>query len=326
MSAVVTFVPDELNDFAAQANTWAVALREEAFDLEGALARFRAGSGEFVPAVPDHPVTIEGLGDRLAALADSVAALGAAAEQADREGLRLRDVLLTVGGGVRTADKTAGGGEALVHLSRFGTYSVRAGKSRMRLAAFDRRWGTGHMPDIRRVRQSMPDGFTRRRPEVRTRQLEIYRKLKDQRAAARRAYDNALQGLRTRRPVTGLGQRVRHFLHDTPTGRVVTRGGRVLGGAGVALGTYDAVTAFQRGDIERGLVSSISAGGGLVMLLATTPVGIGIGATLVVGVLIYEAYKNREAIGDAISGFAEDAADSARSVIEGAASVLGDLF
>lgn len=100
----------------------------------------------------------------------------------------------------------------------------------------------------------------------------------------------------------------------------------MLGGAGVALGAYDAVTAFQRGDIERGLVSSISAGGGLVMLLATTPVGIGIGATLVVGVLIYEAYKNREAIGDAISGFAEDAADSARSVIEGAATVLGDLF
>lgn len=54
-------------------------------------------------------------------------------------------------------------------------------------------------------------------------------------------------------------------------------------------------------------------GGGL--LLFGNPVGIAVGATLVVGVLMYEVWDNREAIGDTVS-----------SVVEGAGRVLGDLF
>lgn len=323
MSAAVTFVPEEMDGFAAEADGWALALREEARDLDAALDRFRTSSSEYVPAVPDHAGRIDSLAERMSSLAEAVGTLAAAAEQADREGVRLHDVLLTVGNSVRYADKVAGMTESGLRLIQMGAYGALRALHASRLAALRRRWGVRSMPDIGAVRQSIPGGPDLPRSQVRPLQLSQYRVNKRIRAPALRNHDNAVQAMRTRRPLTAFGQRVHHFLHNTRAGSVVKHGGRVLGGVGVALGGYDAYNAFQAGDVEGGIVNVVSAGGGLVLLLATTPVGIAIGAGLVIGALVWE---NREWIGEQVGGLAEGAADIGRSVIEGAASVLGDLF
>lgn len=323
MSAAVTFVPDEMRGFAAEADGWAVALREEARDLDAALDRFRASSSEYVPAIPDHAGRIDGLAERMSSLAEAVGTLAAAAEQADREGVRLHDLLLTVGNSVRYADKVAGMTESGLRLIQMGAYGALRALHASRLAALRRRWGVRSMPDIGAVRQSIPGGPDLPRSQVRPRQIAQYRANKRIRAAALRNHNNAVQAMRTRRPLTTFGQRVQHFLHNTRAGRVVTRAGRVLGGVGVALGAYDAITQFRTGQYEDSAISGMSALGGFVLLVAVTPVGIGIGAGLVVGALILE---NREWIGEQVGGVAEGVADAGRSVIEGAASVLGDLF
>lgn len=323
MSAVITFVPEEMADFAADADAWAVALREEASDLGAALERFRAGSSEHVPALPDHAARIDDLAQRMASLAEAVGTLATAADEADREGLRLEDILLTVGNSVRYADRLAGAGESCLRLVQISVYGAIRTLNASRLAVLRRRWGLRSMPDMAAVRRSVPHGPQMPRSQMRPLQLDRYRLNKRLRAPALRNHSNAVQGLRTRRPLTGFGQRVHDFLQQTRAGRVTTLAGRALGGVGVAIGAYDAYNAFEAGDVEGGMASTLSASGGLVLLLAATPVGIGIGAGLVIGGLILQ---NREWIGQQIGGLAENLGDAGRSVMEGAASVLGDLF
>lgn len=311
MSSTITLVPDELYDLAAEADTWAVALREEAADVGAALTKFRSSSSEFVPALPDHAGTIAGIGDRVAALAESIGALAAAAEQADRDGVRLHDVLLAIAGGINLADKIVSGAEGTMRLLRFGFYSLRMAASGSALARLRLRWGSRAMPDIGKVRGSIPGGAGMPRSEVRGIQKQIYREIKGPRAAARRANANAVRGLRTQTPVTPVGGRVSNFLNTTTTGKVIKVGGKVLGAVGTVLSAYDAYDSFKKGDVEGGVTASVATVGGVLMMTGG-PVGVAVGATLVVGALVYE---NREAI-----------ADAARSVVNGAGKLLGGLF
>lgn len=85
--AATAFPTAAMDDFAADAGGWASELRAEAADLSTALDAFRSSGSEFMPSVPAHGGRIESLGDRTAALGDSVGALAAAAEEADRRGV-----------------------------------------------------------------------------------------------------------------------------------------------------------------------------------------------------------------------------------------------
>lgn len=329
MSDVVTFVPDEMFGFAVEADAWAESVRDEAAEVGDALSRFRSSSTEFVPALPDHQSTMEGIGDRLVSLSEGVGALGAAAEQADREGVRLAEVLTLVAGGVNTASSLVGASQALLDYTRFGVYSSRALRSGLTLARYNRLYGASGMPSTAHVRRLVPGGAEMPRSEIRRIRSQIHQQVKGPRRATLAAHYRNRFGMRTRPPATALGGRINHFLTSTRTGSAIRVGGRVLGGAGVVLSGVDAVQAFREGDVERGVTSTVSAVGG-AMMLAGGPAGVVVGGALVIGAL---AYQHREAIGEAlddvgegISNVASGAVDAGRGLVEGAGRVLGGVF
>lgn len=90
---VVVFVPEAMYGFAVDAGTWAGQMRAEGADVDAALTRFAASSSEFVPALPAHGDAVSEIGERIALLGEGVGLLAAAAEQADREGVALFDLL-----------------------------------------------------------------------------------------------------------------------------------------------------------------------------------------------------------------------------------------
>lgn len=160
------------------------------------------------------------------------------------------------------------------------------------------------------------------RTEVRAVQLAKYRELKKARKGLVRAGRDARSAVHTNRPITGVGRRVRTFLDTTRTGRTLRVGSKALGGVGAVLAGADAVAAYNEQDYERTATSGLLAAGGALMLTAN-PVTAGIGATLVVGVTVYENW-------DTVSGWAGDAwdgvTDVGASVVEGAGKLLSRLF
>lgn len=329
MSDVVTFVPDQMYGFAVEADGWAASVRDEAAEVGDALARFRSSSTEFVPALPDHESAMEALGDRLVSLSEGVGALGSAAEQADREGVRLSEVLTAVGGGINLASSLAGASEALLQYTRFSVYSSRALRTGRTLAQYNRLYGTGGMPSTAHVRARVPGGMQMPRSEIRRIRSQLHQQIKGPRRATLAAHYRNRFSLRSRPPVTAMGGRINHFLTNTRTGSAIRVGGRVLGGAGVVLSGIDAVQGFREGDVERGVTSTVSAVGG-AMMLAGGPAGVVVGGALVIGAL---AYQHREAIGEAledvgegVADVAEGAVDAGRGLVEGAGRVLGGIF
>jgi len=314
----VLFVPEQMYGFSAAAAESGGALRDEAGNVDDALDRFRSSSSEFVPSLPSHGASIEGIAERVVALGEGVGALGEAAEDADRRGVNLAEALLAAGGAIRFADTLAQSNEALQNLLRFSVYSVRAVRESLRPALQRARWGSRPMPRIDRVRSSLPGGRQLPRAEVRRIQMRQYRANKRALAEARRNMQAARSGMRARPPLTTIGGRVRDFMQNTRAGRALSFGGRALGVVGTGLQAYDAYSAFREGDVEEGVTKSVGAVGGMLMMTAN-PVGVVVGGTMVVGSLIYE---HREAIAEGVS----DTVDAIGGAIEGAGEVLDSIF
>lgn len=322
MSSQVLFVPEEMYGFSAEASSMGGSLREEGGAVDDALDRFRSSSSEFVPSLPAHGASIEGIAERVVALGDGVGALGEAAEEADRRGMDLAEALLAAGGAIRLADTLTQSNDALQNLLRFSVYSVRAVRESLRPMLQRARWGSRPMPRIDRVRSSLPGGERLPRAEVRRIQMAQYRRNQRALADARRAGQAARSGMRARPPLTTIGGRVRNFMQNTRTGRALGFGGRALGVVGAGLQAYDAYSAFREGDVEEGVTKSVGAVGG-AMMMTGTPVGVVVGGTLVVGSLIYE---HREAIGQGISDAAGAIEDVGSDLVEGAGKVLDGIF
>jgi len=325
VSEVIAFVPREMAGFAAEANGWSRRLREEGGAVDDALDRLRATSSEFLPVLPAHGATVEELADRVLALSESVGALGAAAEEADRQGLRDAEILSLLRGGVelaRNADRIAGINDAVQHLLRFSWYALRAAWSGGWLLRHARRYGDRPMPSIASARASMPDGARAPRSAARAVQIRMYHEMKAARRAAIAANYDARQAMHRRPPLTRAGQHVRHFFEHNRYGRAIRVGGKALGGAGVVIGGYDAFVAAREGDREKAIVTSVSAlGGGL--MLATVP-GLQLaGGAIVLGAL---AYENREWIGDRLDDAGNAVAEAAGDVLGGARRIVEGLF
>jgi len=332
VSEALAFVPHEMAGFASRANGWSRRLREEAGSVDDALDRLRATSSEFVPALAGHEAAVEELADRVLALSESVGALGAAAEEADRQGIRGAEVLSLVRGGVelaRNADRVVGINDAVQQLLRFSLYSLRASASGVRLLLHERRYGPRAMPSIASARATMPGGATAPRGAVRVWQIQLYRALKDAHRANVIAYQNARRAMHARPPLTPAGQHVRRFFQHNRYGRVLRVGGKALGGVGVGIGVYDAAVAARSCDAEGAIVAGASALGGGMMLLSVPGLQL-VGGVVVLGALVYE---NREWIGDrlddageAITSAAQSVQDGADEVLAGARRLVGGLF
>lgn len=323
MSGHLVFVPEDMYAFAADAEVWADDVRATGRDAQRALDAFASSSSEFVPALPAHGAAMGSLADQATALAENVAVLGAAAEEADRVGITdFRDLLLTVAAGVRVADAVTGVPDAVARLVRTSVHGTRALDSAADLWRISRRYGDRPMPDIAAIRAETPGGRTLPRREIRSLQRQKYRELKKARARLRGARAGSVDALHSNRPVTGVGQRVRTFMTTSRTGRVISRGGRVLGVAGTLVAAADTGMAIYEGDTERAVTSGLATAGGALMLTAN-PVGIGVGAAIVVGVTVYENW-------DTISGWAEDRWDAVSnvgsSVVDGARGLLDSIF
>ena len=323
MSNDVVFVPEAMYEMAADLEVWADDLRDTGDDVDEALDDFRSSSSEFVPALPAHGAAIDSAADLTVVLAENVALLGAAAEEADRQGIRdFTAVVTSVAAGIRTADlatNVPAGILRLVRTSIHGTRAVDAGARTWNLA---RQYGNRPMPDIGRIRARTPGGATMARSEVRVIQRAKYRELKVARRLLLRRSASSGAALRTNQALTGAGRRVQDFLRNTRPGRVLTVGGRALGVAGAGLSFYNSYTAVREGDTE-GAITSGLAGAGSVMMLTPNPVIAGIGAAIVVGVVVYEKW-------DTISGWADSAADAigdgVSSVVGGAGRFLVSIF
>ena len=323
MSNDVVFVPEAMYEMAADLEIWADDLRATADDVEAALNRFRSSSSEFVPPLPAHGVAIDSAADLTVVLAENVGLLGAAAEEADREGVtNFGEVVSLVAAGIRTADTATSmtqGVLRLVHTSVHGTRAVDAGARTWNIA---RQFGGRSMPDIKRIRAMTPGGATMARTEIRAVQLAKYRELKATRRLLLRRSSQGRTGLRTNRALTGPGRRVQDFLKKPGLGRGLTVAGRVLGGVGAAVSAVDAVAAATDGDTEEAITKGVSAAGS-VMLMTPNPVVAGAGAVLIVGAF---AYDKREEIGQLADRGADAVVDGASSVVKGAGRVLGSIF
>lgn len=323
MSSQIIFVPQEMYEMAADLERWADELRAVGDDVDIALDRFRRSSTELVPELPAHGDAIGMAADPMTALGQNVALVGAAAEQTDRAGTKdVRDVVLNIAAGIRLADVAVTVPAAVQRLVTASVHALAAMGYGLKLWHLRWQFGRRPMPDMAKVRARTPGGASLSHAEARLRQVATYREVKGLRRRLVRSLDDARWALRSHRPVTGLGGHVRTFLNTTPAGRTLTVGSRALGGAGALLSAADAVAAFQEQDYERTATSGLLAGGGALMLFPN-PVTAGIGATVVVGVTIYDNW-------DTISGWADDAWDgitgTGASVVEGAGKLLSRLF
>ncbi len=323
MSNQILFVPQEMYEMAADLEVWADDLRAVGDDVDLALDRFRRSSSELVPELPAHGNAIAVAAELMTALGENVALVGAAAEEAERAGVRnFRDVVLAIAAGIRLADIGVTVPAALQRLVATSVHGTRAIGNSTRLWNIGRQYGSRPMPDIASIRARTPGGATMPRAEVRAVQLATYRHLKKTRRGLLRGSRDARSALRTNRPVTGLGERVPAFLDTSRTGRALKVGSKALGGLGAAASVVDAGLAVKEEDYERAATSGLLAAGG-VMMLTPNPLVAGAGAVVVVGVTVYENW-------DTISGWADRAWDgatgAASSVVGGAGRILSGLF
>ena len=323
MSNDVVFVPEAMYEMAADLEVWADDLRATGDDVEDALERFRASSSEFVPPLPAHGAAIDSAADLTVALAENVALLGAAAEEADREGVRnFGEIVSLVATGIRTADAATSLPEGVLRLIHTSVHGTRAVDAEARTWNIARQYGNRPKPDIKQIRARTPGGATMSRREIKVIRSAKYRELKRARRALLRRARDSRHALRTNRALTGPGRSVQDFLKKPGVGRALKAGGTGLSVVGGALSTVDAVAAAADGDTERAVTSGLSAAGSF-MLITPNPVIAGVGAALVVGVAVYENW-------DTISGWAESGADAVgdgvSSVVKGAGRILGNIF
>lgn len=322
MTGQRVFPPRELYGFAADAQGWADDVRTAGEDVRTALHRFTASSSEFVPQLAAHEPAISSLAEQTQALAQDVALLGAAAEEADRIGVAdFRHLALTVATGIRLADTATSVPHSVLRLLRTSVHGTRAVSSASQQWRLARRYGNRPMPDISRIRSETPGGQTMPRRDIRQVQLDKYRALKRTRARWRNVRADSLNAVRGNRPLTRFGERVRSLM-ETRTGRVVSTGGRVLGVAGAALSFADAGAGIYEGNTERAITGTIAGVGG-VLLLTSNPVTVGIGAVVVVGVTVYE---NWDTITDWGASAVDTVSDFGSSVLNGARDLLDGIF
>ncbi|MGH3665514.1 MAG: hypothetical protein ACRDU8_05405 [Egibacteraceae bacterium] len=323
MNDEIRFIPQQLYEVAADVEVWADDLRTVGSDVDGALEAFRSSSSEFAPNLPAHGTAIGSGGDLMVVLAESVAALGAAAEEADRQGIDdFRQIVLAVAGGIRMAGTVTGPPQNVLRLIRTSVHGTRAVSSGARLWRINRRYGSRPMPDIAKIRALAPGGNTMPRHQARELVKSKYRELKKTRRPLLRANYDSRHALHTNRPLSRYGRGVRNFMTNTRTGRLVSTGGRVLGGAGTVLAGVDTVNAIYEGDTERAVTSGLSTVGGALMMTAN-PVGVTAGAVIVTGVLIYE---NWDTISDWGEGAVDAVGDLGSSVVEGAGKLFDSIF
>lgn len=308
---------------AADLEIWADDLRAVGDDVDLALDRFRRSSSELVPELPAHGDAITMSAELMTALGENVALVGAAAEEAERAGVRsFRDVVVAIAAGIRVADIGVTVPAALQRLVATSVHGTRAIANSTRLWNISRQYGSRPMPDIASIRARTPGGARMPRAEIRAVQLAKYRELKKTRRGLLRRSAAARSALRANRPITGFGGRIRTFLDTTRGGRILRVGSKGLGGLGAVLAGTDALAAYKEQDYERTATSGLMAAGGALMLTAN-PLTAGIGATIIVGVTVYENW-------DTISDWADSAWDGVTgvgsSVVEGAGRLLSRLF
>lgn len=139
------------------------------------------------------------------------------------------------------------------------------------------------------------------------------------RAAATAAEDALLTG---RGPLSGVTSRV--ATRFPTVARWAPVAGRTLGWAGAGLQAVDTVDAVADGRYVDAGFSGAGAVGGVTLLFATGPVGIGVGSVLVVGSL---AYEYREEIADGArwaGGKLVDGAQAVGGALSDGADLVGD--
>ncbi len=213
MSNDVVFVPEAMYEMAADLEILADDLRATGEDVEDALNRFRSTSSEFVPPLPAHGEAIDSAADLIVTLGENVGLLGAAAEEADREGVgNFGSIVSSVAAGIRMADAATSGSEAILRLVRTsvsGTRAVTAGAQTWNIA---RQFGSRPMPSTASIRAMTPGGATMARREIQVVKKVKYRELKAVRRALLRRSNESRYALRANRGLTGPGRRVQDFL------------------------------------------------------------------------------------------------------------------